>query len=1019
MSNKSDALLIANFGGDLNGNPLTDTSGGDIVIDEPTGKRIVIKMSSTEKVSTTSTGLYVGADAAPVFQSCLLHLDNNGNSTLPLAIFQQNHATKFAVDQNGCTFIFPTTSSSNALELGYTLDTGSGSRYGILNNTTATGTPTGNRFALRSNLTGSYTGAGPGAAFYGRNNTSGTGTNYFNGAGGNFGICTFADTAPSGANVGAFFRANGSSVLNLGALCVSNSNLAGKNVGLMAYARNTSSGGATGAYIGMDSSDPIANFTNTALLVTNSAEAVPIAIFRDNTTDAVRIENGGYVNITPAQLGGGVYASSQSALKVDGTLPSATGFSPLVRHTAHVLTGTLQDLAVATQITLDGTSDAKLSMGLAVYNDTDGTATDWWNFHNNIGTYSQAYHSTSGVNIGSVGFGYNSSTLNIGVYGQGYGTGAGTKVIGVHGDAIPEGPDVVIGGYFGLDGSTAASNTNSGSESAALIANNSGAASPIAIFRDGTTDKVRIEDGGQITLATGTASAPSLGHISDLNTGLNFQADDLVEIVTGGTARLRFLNTGNIDNGASGSADTLNSLTVGGMLFTGTGGSSKNHGMFVGNTDVTGSQHFWLTNPTFTRQFNMQLTNASHATPDTAYLQTTATGGLRILSTAGNIDLRVGDTAGVNKVSIQDLGNVEVASIDSDGNATFNGSVSITTGQLATSGGSSLAITGTLNDGGGYQIGINSTISISDAATGSALFGQQVLLAPVNAYAGTGLTAAYAGVNTVAGTGTAWFELGANFGAGFNTFSSTSGVNVGACGVASGSSSMNIGVSAIAYGPGTGAKVVGVTGQATPTGSDIFVGVYAGLAASTTEANANLTASAGLLVTNNSQAVPVAIFRDNTTDVLRIEDGGQVVMKSDGGLKLQTSDATTGAFIRTVHANTTNATPKTLTFDGATATSSNIPSIAVSTTHGYTVTVTGRDTTNGVTAAYVVIEVVLERSAGGTVSSVALSTNPVYTTGGASVTALADDTNKGLNVQVTGIAATNISWIARITETAI
>lgn len=148
---------------------------------------------------------------------------------------------------------------------------------------------------------------------------------------------------------------------------------------------------------------------------------------------------------------------------------------------------------------------------------------------------------------------------------------------------------------------------------------------------------------------------------------------------------------------------------------------------------------------------------------------------------------------------------------------------------------------------------------------------------------------------------------------------------------------------------------------------------------------------------------------------------GAMSFLSDGGISVQATDATESARIRALHRNTTGSTATTLTFNGNAATSANIPSIAVSTTHAYMVTVTGRNTSSGASAAMIILKGVLERSAGGTVTLLGQAgAEYVYRSNAAlDATLVADDTNKGLSVNVTGLAATNITWVAAVQETTI
>ena len=57
-----------------------------------------------------------------------------------------------------------------------------------------------------------------------------------------------------------------------------------------------------------------------------------------------------------------------------------------------------------------------------------------------------------------------------------------------------------------------------------------------------------------ITLPDGSASAPTLLHSGDTNTGLFFPAADTIALTTGGTERLRLDSSGNLGLGVTPSA---------------------------------------------------------------------------------------------------------------------------------------------------------------------------------------------------------------------------------------------------------------------------------------------------------------------------------------------------------------------------------------------------------------------------------------------------------------------------------
>lgn len=110
---------------------------------------------------------------------------------------------------------------------------------------------------------------------------------------------------------------------------------------------------------------------------------------------------------------------------------------------------------------------------------------------------------------------------------------------------------------------------------------------------------------------------------------------------------------------------------------------------------------------------------------------------------------------------------------------------------------------------------------------------------------------------------------------------------------------------------------------------------------------------------------------------------------------------------------TPDATPLSLLTDGATAALKVI--IANSTSSGFVATITARDST-GNTARFK-IEGAIKRGANaastaivGSVTVTTLAADAALST--CSVTAVADTTNGGLDIQVTGVAATSIRWFA-------
>jgi hypothetical protein len=259
----------------------------------------------TVSSGTHNTGLYIGGDLAPAFVDCLLHVDNVGLDTLPIAVFQKDHSDVVRIESNGRMSVAPAgtlTAGTSGLSVSATYPISSTlSACSDVTANISAGSGVSQIYGVRTTINGaSYTGAGRQIGHYVIVNAPGTGTNYFVGTGsvtGNIGAKFDSFPTTAGTNVGVAGAAGGSTGLNIAAFAKGITATSGKNVGLLCVGRNASGVGVS-AYVGMDSADPSANIaTSTALLVTNSAESVPIAIFRNNTTDKVRIEQAGQFSV--------------------------------------------------------------------------------------------------------------------------------------------------------------------------------------------------------------------------------------------------------------------------------------------------------------------------------------------------------------------------------------------------------------------------------------------------------------------------------------------------------------------------------------------------------------------------------------------------------------------------------------------------------------------------------------------------------------------------------------------------
>ncbi len=120
------------------------------------------------------------------------------------------------------------------------------------------------------------------------------------------------------------------------------------------------------------------------------------------------------------------------------------------------------------------------------------------NYVGNLGMQGFANGTTTGTNVGVMAYARKGSR-NIGLFGAADDTKSGATNVGVGGIAYdPTGSGPYAGGVFNINtvfGTTITVAT------CALLADNGNVAAPIAIFRDGGTEKLRVDDGGHLQFA--------------------------------------------------------------------------------------------------------------------------------------------------------------------------------------------------------------------------------------------------------------------------------------------------------------------------------------------------------------------------------------------------------------------------------------------------------------------------------------------------------------------------------------
>lgn len=176
---------------------------------------------------------------------------------------------------------------------------------GIVFDLTSAGSSAQQNYATSITYNAGYTGGSPNNAMFVTNNVAGTGASYgasssvnsYRLGNSNGAIRAVQSSSTTGINYGVQSLAHGSSVANYGAWASASStlNTPALNVGFMGTAYNATTNTA-GAFMLRGSGTP--SFTSCAMLADNGDQAVPIAVFRDNGSAVVTIQDGGTVACT-------------------------------------------------------------------------------------------------------------------------------------------------------------------------------------------------------------------------------------------------------------------------------------------------------------------------------------------------------------------------------------------------------------------------------------------------------------------------------------------------------------------------------------------------------------------------------------------------------------------------------------------------------------------------------------------------------------------------------------------------
>lgn len=247
-------------------------------------------------------------------------------------------------------------------------------------------------------------------------------------------------------------------------------------------------------------------------------------------------------------------------------------------------------------------------------------------------------------------------------------------------------------------------------------------------------------------------------------------------------------------------------------------------------------------------------------------------------------------------------------------------------------------------------------------------------------------------------TGSGATAIGNSYASGADSFSAVITNNTSSYG-ATGASGIALGK--LAKASGAYSTAIGESTQATSSNS-VCLGYYS-----------QSTAQGSVAIGYDAQATAAKSFSFG----LKVRNAIQNAFRFAGGHFSSAGDAQSGIYI--LRSDTTDATAEALTTNNSTASTDNQIILANEAAMTFTGTVVVReDATDGDDYAGWEIKGVIMRQ--GQASDTALGTgivNSLYHTAGlanAAVALFADTTNGGLKIQVTGIASTNLNWVATV-----
>jgi hypothetical protein len=264
------------------------------------------------------------------------------------------------------------------------------------------------------------------------------------------------------------------------------------------------------------------------------------------------------------------------------------------------------------------------------------------------------------------------------------------------------------------------------------------------------------------------------------------------------------------------------------------------------------------TSPTFSTSITSPLIIGGTGTTQTLTYKTTTGVGA---SGADHI-FQVGNNGAREAMRIQNDGNIGIGTT-----TPTTGKVEVVAGTLADTK-NALRVTATMPT---VMTAANSAVDIQVISAGSSSFDQKVFNMDFLAgYTGSNTTTCMNFTNSAAGTG-ANMTGGRNQGFFAQANATTTGANMGVYGSGS-NGNKNVGVFGRAFAAKNSATNIGVCGFGLNTGTTpIQIGGFFGLM------NSEPTfTSAALMADNGSTTDPIFVARDNGTDILTIQDGGNV-----------------------------------------------------------------------------------------------------------------------------------------------